>query len=65
MVACGDRSNSALNALESLVAKHIISKFAETGAVRARHHVIAEVLRDKLIAEGRLGDVPAAVELTG
>jgi hypothetical protein len=56
MMAIGDRSNSALNALEMLARRHIIT-IRQDGTARARHRVIADLILDELQKTGELRDV--------
>ena len=47
LIASGDSSNEGLNAIDQLTRRHIISVGGD-GALRARHRVIAEVIRDEV-----------------
>ncbi len=56
LIASGDRSNTALNALDRLIARHVLLSHPD-GAVWARHRVIAEILLDELQKTGQLNQV--------
>jgi hypothetical protein len=47
LIASGDSSNESLNAIDQLTRRHIISVGGD-GSLRARHRVIAEVIRDEV-----------------
>jgi SIR2-like domain len=53
VMACGSRSNTALNSLDSLVRRHIVTALSD-GSIRARHRVIAELVLDELQKDGEL-----------
>ena len=56
IMASGDRSNQALNALEALTRRHIISTSPDE-SMKARHRVIADLILDELQRTGELRDV--------
>ncbi len=56
LIALGDETNAALNALEMLVRRKIIRR-APDGLVFARHRIIAEVVREALQVNGQLGGI--------
>ena len=56
LMASGDPSNEALNIIRQLVGRHILAS-RSNGLVLARHRVIAEILRDELQKQGRIGSV--------
>jgi hypothetical protein len=57
LLACGDRSNAVLNALDKLARRHVITApLGVSGPMRARHRVIADVLVDELAKTGQLVD---------
>ena len=56
IMASGDRSNQALNALEALSRRHIITASPD-GSMKARHRVIADLVLDELQRTGELRDV--------
>ena len=56
IMASGDRSNQALNALEALSRRHIITASPD-GSMTARHRVIADLVLDELQRTGELRDV--------
>jgi Mrp family chromosome partitioning ATPase len=64
IIATGDRSNSALNALDRLVARHVLMTTPD-GSVWARHRVIAEILLDEFQKTGVLHGVLAGLALVG
>ena len=53
LIACGQRSNTALNALDHLIRRHVVSTRPD-GTVWARHRHIAEIVRDELAKRGQL-----------
>jgi hypothetical protein len=53
LLASGDQSNEALNAIEMLARRHIVSS-SKSGELRARHRFIAEVLFGELRSNGIL-----------
>ncbi len=53
LIACGEQSNAALNALEQLSRRHIVVTNRDNH-VWARHRVIAGIIRDELQKRGQL-----------
>jgi len=53
LIASGNRSNVALNCVEQLVKRHVITMRPD-GQIWARHRVIAEIVRDQLAKRGQL-----------
>lgn len=62
LIALGDETNSALNALEMLVKRSLLRR-AGDGLVYARHRIIAEVIRDALQENGQLGGIVQGLAL--
>lgn len=56
IMASGDRSNAALNALEALTRRHIVTT-APDGSLKARHRVISDLILDELQRTGELSGV--------
>lgn len=58
MIATGDLSNEALNALNTLIQRNVIAlEPTKEDAIRARHRVIGNIVRDRLTESGQLGEV--------
>ena len=57
LLASGDTSNVALNALASLVGSHLIVCASPTNRYRTRHRLIADQVVDALVERGYAGDV--------
>ena len=58
VIATGDFSNEALSTLGTLIRRNVITcDPAEEDAVRARHRVIADIVRDRLTENGQLGEI--------
>ena len=58
MIATGDLSNEALNALNTLIQRNVIAlETTKEDAIRARHRVIGNIVRDRLTESGQLGEV--------
>jgi Mrp family chromosome partitioning ATPase len=64
IIASGDRSNSALNALDRLIARHVLTSAAD-GSVWTRHRLIAEILLGEFQKAGQLNGVLAGLALVG
>lgn len=55
LIATGDHSNAALNIVDQLVRRNILVDLpGPDGGLRARHRVIAEIIRDELMARGQM-----------
>jgi hypothetical protein len=53
LIATGNKSNIALNSIEQLISRHVITVRPD-GQIWARHRVIAEIIRDELAKRGQL-----------
>jgi hypothetical protein len=56
LIALGDETNAALNAVEMLVRRKIVRRGSD-GFVYARHRIIAEVVREALQVNGQLSGI--------
>ncbi len=57
LLACADSQDDALQALERLSARHLVSALPPTQRYRARHRVIADLVVDKLVELKEVKDV--------
>jgi hypothetical protein len=53
LIACGEQSNIALNAVDQLIRRHIVVPRPD-GFIWARHRVIADIIRSELQLRGQL-----------
>ncbi len=63
LLASGDRTNTTLNVLDRLVARHIVVPAGDGTRLRARHRVVASLLLDELRRRGQLADVMQGLAL--